>query len=173
MRAGEEPSRLALPGITLPLPANFGAAPFAHSDSCFPLPCARRPCSFAVVGPASSALQNPLPLKKMHSWLRDSRRAILRCSLERRHCPLCGFAHRWSVIGIEHPGAFTLLNMGSEFTQDLYRQGGSADLRLVQPEGQPQLFDERVRGILLVPHHDHIPVFLLVQLMHQDLKRGC
>ena len=30
--AGEEPSRLARPGITLPLSLNFGAAPFTNPD---------------------------------------------------------------------------------------------------------------------------------------------
>src|SRR5437764_1412836 len=32
MQLAEEPSQLARPGITLPLPTNFGAAPFANPD---------------------------------------------------------------------------------------------------------------------------------------------
>ena len=37
MLPGEEPSQLARPGITLPLPPNFGAVPFANPDIFFPL----------------------------------------------------------------------------------------------------------------------------------------
>jgi len=77
------------------------------------------------------------------------------------------------MIGIEHPSSFASLDMGTEFSQDLYRQGSKRDLRLVQPEGQPKLFDERVSCILLFPNHDNILVPLLVQLMYQYLKRRC
>jgi len=62
------------------------------------------------------------------------------------------------MIGIEHPSSFASLDMGTEFSQDLYRQGSKRDLRLVQPEGQPKLFDERVSCILLFPNHDNILV---------------
>jgi len=79
----------------------------------------------------------------------------------------------WSSIDIEHPSSFTPLEMGTEFSQDLYRQGSTRELRLVQPQGQPKLFDERVSCILLFPDHDNIPVPLLVQLMNQYLKRRC
>jgi hypothetical protein len=63
-------------------------------------------------------------------------------------------ANGWSMIDIEHPCSFAALKTGIEFSQDLYRQGSKRDLRLVQPEGQPKLFDERVRSILPFPDHE-------------------